>query len=144
MTTSRSIRLTAPPPGWAKHPPGHSCFRNMACRFSSAISGWSRASRLKVDFSRRGAATGATIAAGADTMSRELDDRHEALGRCLEKLHPRDRELLLVRYERGGGVEEADRRTGRTVTTAYKALTRLRKLLLDCVTTRLAAEGGAA
>jgi RNA polymerase sigma-70 factor (ECF subfamily) len=83
------------------------------------------------------------VAETAQSMSQELDDRHEALGRCLEKLHPRDRDLLLARYERGGGVEEAARRTGRTVATAYKALTRLRKLLLDCVSTRLAAEGGA-
>ena len=35
-------------------------------------------------------------------------------------------------------VEEAARRSGRTLKTAYKALTRLRKLLLDCVTNRLA------
>jgi RNA polymerase sigma-70 factor (ECF subfamily) len=83
------------------------------------------------------------VAQTADGMADELDDRHEALGRCLEKLHPRDRELLMARYERGGGVEEAARRTGRTVTTAYKALARLRKLLLDCVSTRLAAGGAA-
>src|SRR5947208_12883245 len=53
------------------------------------------------------------VAKTADEMEEELDDRHEALGRCLEKLNPRDRELLMVRYERGGGVEEAARRTGR-------------------------------
>ena len=83
------------------------------------------------------------VAQTAGSMADELDDRHEALGRCLEKLHPRDRELLIARYEPGGGVEEAARRSGRTVTTAYKALARLRKLLLDCVSTRLASEGAA-
>jgi RNA polymerase sigma-70 factor, ECF subfamily len=80
------------------------------------------------------------VAKTAGNMTEELDDRHEALARCLEKLHPRDRDLLLARYEPGGGVEEAARRSGRTVPTAYKALARLRKLLLDCVSTRLAAE----
>jgi RNA polymerase sigma-70 factor, ECF subfamily len=80
------------------------------------------------------------VAQTADCLAEELDDRHEALGRCLQKLHPRDRELLTARYEPGGGVEEAARRSGRTVKTAYKALARLRKLLLDCVTTRLARE----
>ena len=85
------------------------------------------------------------VAQTTDEMAEELDDRHEALGRCLEKLNPRDRELLMARYERGGGVEEAARRTGRKIPTAYKALARLRKLLLDCVTHRLSsAEGGAA
>jgi RNA polymerase sigma-70 factor (ECF subfamily) len=82
-----------------------------------------------------------TVAQTAGAMAKELDDRHEALCRCLEKLHPRDKELLMARYEPGGGVEEAARRSGRTVQTAYKALARLRKMLLDCVTTRLAHEG---
>jgi RNA polymerase sigma-70 factor (ECF subfamily) len=70
-------------------------------------------------------------------MAGELDSRHEALGNCLQKLPSRDRELLLVRYEPGSGVEEAARCSGRTLQTAYKALARLRKLLLDCVTNQL-------
>jgi RNA polymerase sigma-70 factor, ECF subfamily len=78
------------------------------------------------------------VAQTASTMAIELDRRHEALTNCLHKLHLRDRELLLTRYEPGGGVEEAARRSGRTVQTAYKALARLRKLLLDCVTNQLA------
>src|SRR4051795_8448884 len=32
-------------------------------------------------------------------MTEELDDRHVALADCLRKLHTRDRELLLTRYE---------------------------------------------
>ena len=78
------------------------------------------------------------VAHTASSMVEELDDRHVALGNCLQKLHPRDRELLLTRYEPGCGVEEAAKRSGRTLTTAYKALMRLRKLLLDCVTNKLA------
>jgi RNA polymerase sigma-70 factor (ECF subfamily) len=77
------------------------------------------------------------LAQTAGDMADELDQRHEALGQCLQRLHPRDRELLLKRYEPGGTVEEAAKRSGRTLQTAYKALARLRKLLLDCVTTRL-------
>src|SRR5580698_8963507 len=34
------------------------------------------------------------VAQTADCLAEELNDRHEALGRCLQKLHPRDRELL--------------------------------------------------
>jgi len=81
------------------------------------------------------------IAQTAGSMATELDDRHVALSDCLHRLPARDRELLLVRYEPDGGVEEAARRSGRTVQTAYKALARLRKLLLDCVSTRLATGG---
>src|SRR3954466_14022032 len=81
------------------------------------------------------------VAQTASEMVEELDDRHVALANCLQKLPQRDRELLLVRYEPGCGVEEAARRSGRTLQTAYKALARLRKLLLDCVTTKLASGG---
>ena len=77
------------------------------------------------------------VARTASEMADELDERHEALGHCLQRLHPRDRELITARYEPGGTVEAAARRSGRTLQTAYKALARLRKLLLDCVTTRI-------
>ena len=73
------------------------------------------------------------VAHTAQTMRPELDERHEALARCLQKLAARDRELLLTRYEPGGGVAEAAERTGRSMDAAYKALNRLRKLLHDCV-----------
>lgn len=80
-------------------------------------------------------------------MARELDERHEALAGCLKKLAPRDRELVLTRYEPGSGVAEAAKRSGRSMAAAYKALNRLRKLLHDCVTHELAnqhPQGGAA
>lgn len=78
------------------------------------------------------------LASTAAEMQPEMDARHEALARCLQRLHPRDRELLLTRYEPDGRVEEAARRSGRSLDAAYKALARLRKLLLDCVTHQLA------
>ena len=82
-----------------------------------------------------------SVAHTAATMHEEVSERHEALARCLQKLHPRDRDLLLTRYEPGAGVEEAAQRSGRSLEAAYKALGRLRKLLHDCVTQQL---GGAA
>ncbi len=81
------------------------------------------------------------VAATAASMGKELDARHEALEHCLARLHPRDREMMLTRYEPGCGVAEAARRSGRSMHAAYKALARIRKLLFDCVTARLAAEG---
>lgn len=79
------------------------------------------------------------IASTASSMTRELDARHEALEHCLGRLHPRDREMMLTRYEPGCGVPEAARTSGRSLQAAYKALARIRKLLFDCVTSRLAA-----
>jgi RNA polymerase sigma-70 factor, ECF subfamily len=81
------------------------------------------------------------LAQTAVSMQDEIDDRHVALAGCLRKLHPRDRELLLTRYEPGSCVEEAARRSGRSLEAAYKALTRLRKLLFDCVTHQLSPGG---
>ncbi len=79
-----------------------------------------------------------SVACTAATMREELDTRHVALEHCLQKLHPRDRELVLSRYEPGSGVEEAAQRSGRSLVAAYKALGRIRKLLFDCVSNQLA------
>src|SRR6059058_3986519 len=45
------------------------------------------------------------VAQTASSMTDELDERHEALAHCLQRLHPRDRELLIARYEPGGTVD---------------------------------------
>jgi RNA polymerase sigma-70 factor, ECF subfamily len=82
------------------------------------------------------------VAKTASDLTEELDERHKALTICLDKLNPRDREFVLTRYEPGCGVAEAARGSGRSMAAAYKALTRIRKLLLDCVNHQL--EGGGA
>ncbi len=81
------------------------------------------------------------LAQTASAMIDEVSERHEILGRCLQKLHPRDRDLVLTRYEPGCGVEQAAQRSGRSMDAAYKALGRIRKMLLDCVSNQLTAEG---
>jgi len=81
------------------------------------------------------------VAHTAAELRDEMDHRHEALAHCLQRLHPRDRDLVLTRYEPGSGVEEAAQRSGRTIEAAYKALGRIRKLLADCVSHRLSLEG---
>src|SRR5258705_12757162 len=52
------------------------------------------------------------LAQTAATMPEEMDERHEALAQCLQKLHARDRELVLTRYEPGSGVSAAAQRSG--------------------------------
>jgi len=84
------------------------------------------------------------LEAVAGTVAREtaeLDRRHEMLRRCLDKLNPRDRQTVLTRYEPGSSVAEAARQSGRTVEATYKALGRIRKALLDCVSLNLPALG---
>jgi RNA polymerase sigma-70 factor (ECF subfamily) len=80
----------------------------------------------------------ATTAAG---VSEDLDNRYEALQTCLQRLSDRDRRTILTRYERGGGVEQAARESGRSVPATYKALFRIRAVLLDCINSRLMVAG---
>ena len=75
-----------------------------------------------------------SVAHTAFELAPEMDARHEALAQCMQKLSTRDREMVLTRYEPGNGVEEAARASGRSLEAAYKALTRIRKSLFDCVT----------
>ena len=82
------------------------------------------------------------VAHTALALRDETDPRHAALEHCLQKLHERDRELVLTRYEFGCNVKAAAQRSGRSVLAAYKALGRIRKLLLDCVSNRIAAGAG--
>jgi len=62
------------------------------------------------------------------------------LSRCLQKLNERDRRMVLVRYESGHNVKAAAQACGRTIQGAYKALTRIRKNLYDCVNLEVALE----
>jgi RNA polymerase sigma-70 factor (ECF subfamily) len=73
-------------------------------------------------------------------MDEELDSRHGALSKCLQKLSERDRRMVLVRYESGHNVKAAAQSCGRTIQGAYKALTRIRKTLHDCVSLEISAE----
>ena len=77
------------------------------------------------------------LACTAQEMTEEVSPIQEALAGCLQKLNERDRTLILVRYERGGGVERAAAMSGRSIQAAYKALMRLKQLLHDCVTDTL-------
>jgi RNA polymerase sigma-70 factor (ECF subfamily) len=67
--------------------------------------------------------------------------RLEALERCLGKLSARDYELVRLRYATDEEVATLAERMGQTSNTLYKALQRIRRMLLDCVNRTLTAEG---
>jgi RNA polymerase sigma-70 factor (ECF subfamily) len=79
-----------------------------------------------------------TAAEQADVL--QLDDRREALAGCLEKLPPRDRELLARRFAAGATTKSTSEQVGRSVDAVYKALAKIRQALLDCVQNTLARE----
>jgi RNA polymerase sigma-70 factor (ECF subfamily) len=81
------------------------------------------------------------VAATTAETAGEVDARREALRACLQRLGDRDRRTILSRYEPGGSVSHAARESGRTVQATYKAISRIRSALFDCITDKLASGG---
>jgi RNA polymerase sigma-70 factor (ECF subfamily) len=71
----------------------------------------------------------------------QLDDRRDALTGCVEKLSPKDQDLLARRFAAGATTQSAAAAVGRSVDAVYKALAKIRQSLFDCVTRSLAQEG---
>ncbi|MEX2308380.1 MAG: sigma-70 family RNA polymerase sigma factor [Pirellulales bacterium] len=70
-----------------------------------------------------------------------LQRQRQALGLCIEKLASRDRELVALRY----GAEQVTTKhlaeqLGRPLVTLYKALSRIRRNLYECIQRTLASE----
>jgi RNA polymerase sigma-70 factor (ECF subfamily) len=63
--------------------------------------------------------------------------RHDALAECLDKLAPRQRQLLELRYSGRASTKSIAGRLGRSTNAIYKSLHRIHELLLDCVHRRL-------
>ncbi len=70
----------------------------------------------------------------------QLDERRDALAGCLEKLPPRDQDLIARRFAPGATTQSAAAAVGRSVDAVYKALAKIRQALFDCVTKALAQE----
>jgi RNA polymerase sigma-70 factor, ECF subfamily len=80
-----------------------------------------------------------TAAEHAETL--QLDERRAALAGCIDKLRPRDRDLLAHRFTEGATIQSTAAQVGRSVEAVYKALAKIRQALFDCVTRTLATEG---
>jgi RNA polymerase sigma-70 factor (ECF subfamily) len=78
------------------------------------------------------------ITADSAAPGRRLD----ALEKCLNKLPAESRQLVDARYSRGDPVQEIAAKLGRSVNVVSVTLFRIRKALLDCMRSALAAEGG--
>lgn len=66
--------------------------------------------------------------------------RKQALQICLNHLKDEHRKMMLMRYEEEMEVDEIAAKTASTPGAVYRALSRLRLGLLDCINTRLASE----
>lgn len=66
--------------------------------------------------------------------------RHVALAHCLEKLPTKDRDVIRRRYRPGGSVRAVAQELGRSTRGIHKALSRVHRMLYQCVRTTLATE----
>ena len=83
------------------------------------------------------------IAEKTTQMVPALDQRHELLSGCIEKLSETDKKLLRMRYELDASIESTAEQSGRTTKAIYKALSRLRATLFECVNRGMTLEGQA-
>lgn len=81
-----------------------------------------------------------TIASELARASDDMQDRHEALQGCLQKLAPQQRELILHRYSSVGTLADYAASVGRSAAGLKVTLHRLRSTLLDCVEEKLRSE----
>jgi RNA polymerase sigma-70 factor (ECF subfamily) len=75
-----------------------------------------------------------------EMTNEELEDRRDALARCVEKLGQQDRELLTECYGEASGVHGAADRRGRSPQSVYNSLRRIRRALFACIARTLAQE----
>ncbi|MCX7422767.1 MAG: sigma-70 family RNA polymerase sigma factor [Planctomycetia bacterium] len=78
------------------------------------------------------------VSEDAIEISEELELRREALNECLHRLKPEDRELIQARYAPGENGLRVAEKLGRPSNSVYQSVGRIRKVLFDCVTRRLA------
>lgn len=76
-------------------------------------------------------------------LSDQGQARREALESCLHKLPTEHRQILLMRYFEDLEVDQIAERIDSTAGAVYRALSRLRFVLLECVETRLKNEESA-
>ena len=69
-----------------------------------------------------------------------VEDALQHLGPCLEKLPPKARQAIELRYQQAHRPPEIAQRMGWTVEAVHVALARARVALRDCVNRRMAAE----
>jgi len=70
----------------------------------------------------------------------EMEERRDALGKCVNKLRERDRELLRECYGDRAGVGTAAGKRGRSSQSVYNSLRRIRRSLYECIERTLAAQ----
>jgi RNA polymerase sigma-70 factor (ECF subfamily) len=74
------------------------------------------------------------VAAEADNLEEQLEERTLLLNGCIQKLNPTHRDILLLRYQDQLNMEAISEQAGRSVGAVYRLLSRIRRSLHECVT----------
>ena len=77
------------------------------------------------------------VAPGFEFEPDELEERHIALRRCLQRLRPQDREILYHRYATRAPLQEFAEKTNRSAGTLKAILFNLRASLKKCIERQL-------
>lgn len=78
-----------------------------------------------------------SLAAKHEASGDLFEARREALRTCIGKLAASDRELVLERYQSQRNSRDVATSLGRPSNTVYKALSRIRRALLECIERRI-------
>jgi RNA polymerase sigma-70 factor (ECF subfamily) len=81
------------------------------------------------------------VADEASAGSEALEERSQRLARCIERLPEDHRQMLRLRYGDGLAIETMSRRLERSEDAVYRALSRIRRVLHECVTRSFLMEG---
>lgn len=81
-----------------------------------------------------------TLGTEAINVADRLEARLQALKTCLDKLSPRKRRLLELRYRPNGTVKQVAHEMTLSLIGAYKALQRIHEALFECIQRELVRE----
>jgi RNA polymerase sigma-70 factor (ECF subfamily) len=80
------------------------------------------------------------LANEAEQRADALDEKRLAMVRCLQKLRPRDRQMISDRYSRNMSGKQLAEQLGRTADSVFHSLRRIRNTLMRCIQKTLAIE----
>jgi len=117
-------------------------FAAWACKVAfHQVLGWrKRKQRDRLEFSQ---AFLDAVSQEASTAANALEERSQMLAGCIDKLPPAQRELIQLRYSESRDIDDIARRLERTTDAVYRALSRIRHILHECVSNRLTKESRA-
>jgi RNA polymerase sigma-70 factor (ECF subfamily) len=74
-------------------------------------------------------------------LSTQVDERYEALQKCLKKLPERELDFLKKRFMQGSSIRELAEDIGTSLNVVYKRLAKIKGILLDCIRRTIAIQG---